>query len=758
MNARHHVGFSNDGQWFLVGLGQRDAEIRSMFNGELTATIIGPGANLTTFGINSRDQSIATGYENGTVIISNPKDGTPLKAIHADGPVTSLSYSLDGKWLAVARRSHGAEVYEIETWAASAIPSPCELVHFSPDSNTLFVADHISGHPKLTQAWLYRLDPLQRLVTIARHPALDIELSPNGRWALGRVSRTPPLRREAVPTERQRTPPVPLPVFDVETGRQELRITEYTQSYEPLVELDRHHGEVRPTRTLTAADYDAWGRPITMRHGDPLRIAARHIDDITKQLDSDGTVDRWLRQWELPELDYPAPAGIPQLVLLRNGGVSRPSGWNTQVSRSRCVVTHDANGSIAQQFAVDDMLPTAATMNLSRTTLYIAYRSQDRLKQQHSIVAWDLKDATKQRRFEVELPDADAMWDIESLILSPNQRYLAITFHYDTLLYDLETQQYGPVITRHGFMNDPVVQFSPDSQSVFCYGHERTLVRTSDRKVLVTFGQHIPASAPIFSPNGRFLLVATSHHNSPLQLCDTTNGQIVKTLKQSQVIFSDDGTRLVHYPFGTPIPAELWDFQHGSAIGALSSSVSGVISEARFLSESATESATVVIIQTGRLAFFDATSGKLKQAHAIELLASSFGSTQSTTLGQQQLLTLHPDGVRLWDHATGELANHFPLQDVHRLQALPIRDNSQLLTVTSTHGAKLWDLATYLELHSIPLLRGHVEELAEDGKLLERCRNGQRVRIWDVDRPSIVRTLDLQEDNTLLVTDGPTEF
>ena len=51
-----------------------------------------------------------------------------------------------------------------------------------------------------------------------------------------------------------------------------------------------------------------------------------------------------------------------------------------------------------------------------------------------------------------------------------------------------------------------------------------------------------------------------------------------------------------------------------------------------------------------------------------------------------------------------------------------------------------------------------LQEQPEAGDRLASASFDKTVRIWDVDRPSIVRTLDLQEDNTLLVTDGPTEF
>ena len=78
------------------------------------------------------------------------------------------------------------------------------------------------------------------------------------------------------------------------------------------------------------------------------------------------------------------------------------------------------------------------------------------------------------------------------------------------------------------------------------------------------------------------------------------------------------------------------------------------------------------------------------------------------THGGTKCLSIHPDGVMLWNLETGDVEQQLSLPTLFRLRVLLAPNGRQVLAISPTDGAVLWDLETGESIRQLSLI--HISE------------------------------------------------
>jgi WD40 repeat protein/tRNA A-37 threonylcarbamoyl transferase component Bud32 len=381
---------------------------------------------------------------------------------------------------------------------------------------------------------------------------------------------------------------------------------------------------------------------------------------------------------------------------------------------------------------------------------------------------WDIESRTKMRT----LPIAEGH---HALALSPDGRTAAVGVDGGIQLVDLRT---GDTRTATGALadNPSWVLFSPDSKTVVTTGLDGrvTLWDAATGVPRETLRGHSDSTQqPVFSPDGE-TLYTVSHDGTAIawNVAGDNRLQHPLTFTHDRAFdpvydrhpgeFSPDG-RLI--AFGLKEHGiELWDAADLQPVGAPLRATGGEVKVVAFSPDGRTLAAGT---SNGIVTIWDLPSRSLRQG---PLNAGEPIEGASISWDGALLATAGPDGVELWDMATGTRAGQLGSESVGDVAFSPT--GSVLAFVQGDTGdAEIWDVAGRSRLATLEVEPGFPGEVlgsavafSPDGRTLATSGLGQPVHVWDVESGKLlhkleqggagVMTLEFSPDGSLLAVSG----
>ena len=238
-----------------------------------------------------------------------------------------------------------------------------------------------------------------------------------------------------------------------------------------------------------------------------------------------------------------------------------------------------------------------------------------------------------------------------------------------------------------------------------------------------------------FSPDGKRL--ATSGHNSQLNLWDPNTGEKILSLKGHRssvrvVAFSPDGTRLASAEESSPSGMKIWDAATGKEILSLKGHPSSVRSLA--FSPDGKHLASAGEDRTVRL--WDTTTGQevfsvIAGKTWVNSVAFSPDGTRLASASWSGVLWGEGGEVKLWDASTGKETLTFKRHNGHAFSVAFSPDGRRLASGGSD-GVRVWDTTTGQEAAPFKSAKRGVGSVvfSPDGQRLASS-DGPTLKVWD---------------------------
>ena len=341
--------------------------------------------------------------------------------------------------------------------------------------------------------------------------------------------------------------------------------------------------------------------------------------------------------------------------------------------------------------------------------LVVAFQSHENLA---TVTAWDTGNGKQLWTLENVLGKEHQR--LKHLHFSPHGHSLAAAtaFQRETVVLDAETG-----VKR--FQSKGKLSFRSDGQRAIVRGDEDALWNVTGGTRLRLFGTHEPSDAFAFSPNGRVLwhsmYVTYSLYSAETGELISKTGVPIPAFGEQQSWhvgsrFGRDGNRFVTRRHdegrGNVLNSALWDFDKGERICDLLVPDGSSISNATFTPDGqrlvtffydTLDSKTALgqpAVRTNMICW-DATSGQRLVMGQADTESLEWQAREVLfTHGGTKCLSIHPDGVMLWNLETGEVEHQLSLPTLFRLRVLLAPNGRQVLAISPTAGAVLWDLET----------------------------------------------------------------
>ena len=722
--------FTPDGRYIVYGIGTKTIRLLDSRTFNVVHEFEGHDASVMRIAVSPDGKRILGGMSDGRAVLWDRESGRRLlttgkerdKRRHSFG-VKSLAFSPDGSRFLVGQggsrknktdvwNSRCIEVFDTNTGNRRLIVRGDELGNFNNDGSKI-----------ATETALRDAETGKRSLLLATRFPHRIEMSPSGRWAfccLGlSFSQQRELREEALSAT----------VWDTKTARQ-------VHSFEGGKEYRRVYGSHQRRETqipsTSTSDDPVYGPNYyvgpRLVHGQ-LAWETREMIAQSKKLDAEGK--EWLS-------GFVEPCGLKHLdhadfqILMVS-----PSGRTLATKRTRTgacpVELRTSDGEILHSLESDNWTPTGATFSQDEAQLLVACSDDHR---DFWLTLWDTKTGKKIRTVAAPRPESKYI-SIRRLTLSPDGRYAALCVSTDSHidLVDLETGESFPLKGTSGPNDrDLPVFFSPDSKLFYCFRPDHTLWNVAGKEQLLTFESYDGRLAPIFSPDGKVLLVRTSAHGKEIRNAESAN--VLHRFPRSDVFFNEDGTRLIAIGSNYRHATGLWDFHSGKEICDLSSNspAAGRLRDVFFTPE--TE--CIVTTYEHALATWDTKSGKRLTSFADETLAFDHRRNQQRPFflsDGKRFVTVHSKGAVVWDLETGKPIHRFPTPINSKTEAILAPEGEKLLVVTRGREATLWDLNSGEAVQTFSPLPPDTEKVwfGDDGtRFFSRHQGGRAVFMWDV--------------------------
>lgn len=734
---RNHVLFSSDGERFLIGHTRDKLQVRSCKTGKLIRELAHTGGKISAMVLSPKDPWIATGGTEGAINVWNANEGTLLHQFSAEGKVASIEFSPNGQYLVVARKGHPAVVYSTEIWKpVCKVADAVEVTQFSPDSRRLFVANE-RGHPGMARAGLFAVPSGKKISTIAEPPSYtDLTISPSSDWCLG------------VPITPRNGKRLPLSVWNARTG-------ELLHQFAPnefLLEHPRYwsqnsvkfRGLIQSTPVRSAATLKSqaiWGRRAfrPLRYEPHLRPETEKTIPQIRDLNPRGR--QWLEGMLIEKAADPSTAKQPRLFRTNTDGTLRFIQWGFRGH----IAIRDETGNSIRKFLEPGMVPKAATLSSDGRQIWVGYRSSKYKDRTQRLVEWEIETGKRIREIDATPAVYAGRWDIRQMMLSPNDRYLAA----GNKIYDLQNQTQDVVATP--------VQFSPDSKSVFCFGHDRTLWSLEKRKELTVFGSHNTVNSPVFSSDGRYLLVQRTMGRGTTLWDAHTSEAVQEFCQELKFAFSPVGDRFVSWSSSSYVASHLWSFENGRMLADLSTELGPGCLGVCFSPDGKLLMTWHRVppprhqkVSSHRVAFWNAKTGKKIRVRSGSLLIHNLES-QPFFVDNTRCITIHQDGAKLWDAQQGNRLHYYTADPHVHTRVVLSPDKLKLLVITPGKCGVLWDVASGKKEQQFERLRGRVKFTNDQKLFIEHCRSRQLVKIWDVTSGQLLRQMHSPEGGSNLV-------
>lgn len=748
-SAPRQVEFSPDGRLFLTGTGKNVAELRSARTGEIVHSFDAGESLFRQAVFDHAGTRIVTATESGVISLWTTF-GEQIASRQPGQPVAHIDIRGDDEAIAVALKGAGVQILSLsDLRTVQRIRRSAETVAFGPGDDRLLLGK-ASGRSQSSvrpdSTWLLEAATGRRLATITRRPSREIVLSPDTKLAL-----TCPLFWERGTTRFSGQFAL------METGSGQ-RLASFEQdSFRFVYDFPPSPAAARDIKVTPMISSRGRGSI-----GMPFRGYVPQFRFKRDQRDTIANVD--LSVAELGWLDgmterVPAPPVLEGLQLVNKSqkGKYSPTLWNTGSRYLRMAAEFEA-GEVKHEYLVPGLIPTAASLNSDETQVVLALRGKERKRM---IAFFDRSSGDLLESIDVTQNQLEASWDVDTITLSPDDRFIAVGFDYHNFCYDREKKSFALIGDNNGGLPArQVVLFSPDSRRALFFGRKRTLWDLESATQLAVLGSYNGVRDPVFSPNGRTLYARGE--DGP-RLWESATGRIIHEFERQhmELRFNADGTRMVPLQYSQD-EITLWDFDAGKPITPVTVGSARSLIDAIFTPDGERLIVLQTVDKSSVLTVRDAMTGELLTTHRDSEFPFYFRnpvpSRGSFFLSDgRQMVMAHPNGATVWDTLKGKPV--FRLRADLERECLLVRtpDEENLLTVSPGGAAKLWSLKTgkqRQQFEGIPAdidVAGKPVWFSGDGsRLVANHRRGQSAIVWDVASGRQLSVYDLLSDGRTL--------
>ncbi len=263
-----------------------------------------------------------------------------------------------------------------------------------------------------------------------------------------------------------------------------------------------------------------------------------------------------------------------------------------------------------------------------------------------------------------------------------------------------------------------------------------------------------PVEPRFYSSDGRYLVVRTTGMEVGAKLRDAHTGQAVQKFRQMlRFAFSPTGDRFVSWSPGGRVASHLWNFKNGRMLADLSTELGPGCRNVCFSPDG--ELLMTHHVRSNRrdiIGFWNAKSGdKIRGKHISSLV--NHPKSKPFFVDKTRCITVQHDGAQLWDAQQGILLHYFEAKRHLDNRVVLNPEKSKLLVVTPGKHGILWDMATGEQGQVFEGMRGDVKFTSNQQLLLEHCRNGQLVKVWDLASGQLLRQMYASSDGQKLLVE-----
>lgn len=728
VSATQHIQYLRNSEQFLIGASSKAIELRETAAGKLIRTIGPLPETIRLLDVDPQEKWAVTLERDGRLSTWNLESGAQIaqtKALDEDLPRNMAILGADQLVLP----GKATRIYSLPDLAVKhEIPLSATRVRTSPAADR-FVLYSNSHAVRLMDATGKPLKKLMRL------PARRLVLSPNGEWALG-------VRSESgSPSD---SPQLPLAVWETKTGKRLLEFPPTNLAFDysgfsrsPLdrsieVKTANRPGTVRLRKR-------GFGRPLF-----PVRLRANVRTTVADAKIDNAPLLNWLLTLQANDVHTQRRFKTARNELLtgtqlmvQRAGRLEPTVWNTMPS-SRVIAEYQA-GKVQHRYEIDDLLPTAATLSNDKSKVVVAFAREGQAAMRHAVGVFDTANGKLLYRLDGTPTEVKHKWPIVSLTLSPNDRYLIVSFDYHDYLVDLQqvenenTGREAYVFIGEGYSGlrgRENASFSSDSTRVVVLGYQRTLWDATNGKQLAVLGAYNGCWNYVFSPNSSFLYI--DGQDGP-QLLEAGTGDRVHKFQQGVVPeFSNDGSLMVARRWGIP-KAHLWNFNEGKTIFRISPRNSATVVYSLF---NPSGSRLITMEHDGDdsiCTVYDTATGTALASHRVPgKHVFNMNGSRPTLIGEDKVIVASDTGATMWSFETAG-----PVQQYETKAPLGrfVREDERLL-VLGTASASVWDIYKHQRIASLQhvprtLTLRPMPRFAPNGDIIALHDRGLSVGMWD---------------------------
>lgn len=728
VSATQHIHYLRNAEQFLIGASTRSIELRETATGKLIRTIGPLPETIRLLDVDPQGKWAVALEKDGRLSTWNLESGEQIaqtKTLDKELPRNMAILGTDRLVLP----GKVTRIYSLPDLAVKhEISFSATRVQTSPAADR-FVLYSNSRAVRLMDATGKPLKMLMRL------PARRLVLSPNGEWALG-------VRSES--GSPSAAPQLPLAVWETKTGNRLLEFPPTSLAFDysgfSRSPMDRSI-EVKPANrpgTVTLRKR-GFSRPLF-----PVRLRANVRKQIADAKTNNAPLLNWLLTLQADDLHTQRRFKTArdelltgtQLMVQRDGKLT-PTAWNTMPS-SRVIAEYQ-DGKVQHRYEIDDLLATAATLSSDKSKVVVAFAREGQAAMKHAVGVFDTANGKLLYRLDSTPAEVKHKWPIVSLTLSPNDRYLIVSFDYHDYLVDLhqvEKENTGREVYvfigegYSGLRGRENASFSPDSTRVVVLGYQRTLWDATNGKQLAVLGSYNGCWNYVFSPNSSFLYI--DGQDGP-QLLDAGTGNRVHKFEQGVAPeVSNDGSLMVARRWGIP-EAHLWNFNEGKTICRISPRNSATVVHSLF---NPSGSRLITMEHDGAdsiCTVYDTAKGKALASHRDPgKHVFNMNGSQPTFIGEDKVIVASDRGATMWSFETaGPVQQYKTRAPIGRF----VREDERLL-VLGTASASVWDIQKQQRIASLQhvprkLTLRPMPRFAPNGDIIALHDRGLSVGVWD---------------------------
>jgi len=359
-----------------------------------------------------------------------------------------------------------------------------------------------------------------------------------------------------------------------------------------------------------------------------------------------------------------------------------------------------------------------------------------------SATLWDSANGTLQQRYR------GASNSLFSAVFSPDGQQLLIAGDQGAQLWSVKPGK-NPHPLQDLPSTTPLLSavFSPDATQLLTVAGNGLLTRyprhsaTADLRI----DTGIPIWQAIYSPDGRWLAVATQEHR--ILLYDAAKGQLLHSFNGHgaavyQVLFTPDSQQLLSV---SDRVLRIWNPTDRRLLAHLPGHRAAIHTAS--LSPDGRSAITAALDHTARIWHLNGTDPAFMrlQGHQQTVYYAAYSPDG------QRLATASDDAtIRIWDSQQGQLLHRLRGHQAAVSQVAFSPDGKRLVSASFDHSARIWDSSTGEVLH---VLNGHSDQLwcahfSPDGRQILTAagdwENPQdhTARLWDADTGQVRWVLD----------------